>query len=99
MFVPQRPDDQTDCINGVVSAQQKVRGEPKDGDGDEREKVVLCKSKVKCDFFAKVVFDRVEFLVCDAPLAGPGLNPFLLSIVASQSKEVNPRQFVVEGGI
>jgi hypothetical protein len=59
MFIPQRPDDQTHCIHGVVSGEEKVRGETEDGDRDEREKVVLCKGKVEGHIFAKVVFDRV----------------------------------------
>ena len=61
-----------------------MRGETEDGNRGEREEVVLRKGKVECNFFAKVVFDRVQFGVCDTPLAGPRLNPFL-PLIAIQS--------------
>jgi hypothetical protein len=59
MFVPQRPDDQTHRVHGVVGGEKKVRGQAEDGDRDEGEEVVLSKGKVEGYFFAKVVFDRI----------------------------------------
>ena len=79
MFIRQCPDNQTDRINWVISRQEKIGQETKHGDRDERQEIVLCKSKVKGDFFSEMVFDGIQLGVRNSPFARPRLNPFLMS--------------------